>query len=334
MDYSIDIAVKEFDERSSQFACEVTIANTGTAAFEVFAAAPRLPKGLRINEASDTSNVQLGDRQAALCSQLEELVGAFLVAHSQDEAAAYAARIRTAMTSTFTLRSLVDGSLLIRRNSNMFREMRSRLMRLPIANATEGERAVAIMKSSMASPIEIQSAEYVLQSLTDVEDQQRRNSRNRGSLIQPGQNLKQVYVLQARRGLLGVKSYCINFGIELVAPAEESHASRLESASISVSPNPISLTALAVAASAAGTAIRYLVETPVRPTAENLAAQWPSFLVAALTALIVFNIFDLTRLRDQVHTRASWRSAILVGFLCGYLNQRILAAVEALLGTG
>ena len=41
---------------------------------------------------------------------------------------------------------------------------------------------------------------------------------------------------------------------------------------------------------------------------------------------------SLTGLRDQLRARVSWRSAILIGFACGYLNERILKALQALLG--
>jgi len=336
MDYSIEVAAKEFDERSSQFACELTISNNGTAAFEVIAARPRIPKGLRLNEANDASELRLIDRHAALCDQLQELVGAFLVTHSKDEATAYAQRMVEAINEAFSVRKVfgMNVAVLLGQRERIYREMRTRLMRLPITNSGEGERALKILRENSPTPIEIQTAEFVLQSVKDIEQNRGfEASRDSRSLVQPGQQLKSVYVLQARRGVLGIKSYCINFNIGLRSEDGLTHASRLASTSLSVSPNPVSLTVLAVAASAAGAAIRHLVNMPAGTPTRDLLNQGPSFLVAALTALIIFNIFELTRLREQLRTRVSWRGAILVGFLCGYLNDRILSAVEALLGS-
>ena len=336
MDYSIDIEVKEFDERSSQFSCVLTIANQGADALEVLAASPRLPQGLRLNEASDASALQLVDRHTALCERLEGVVGAFLIALSPEEATAYAARLHAAMEKVFTTRSLVDISVsrLLRRGPKIFEDMRIRVTGLPITNAREGSRAVGIISKFEPTDVVIQSAHYLLQALDDIEGNPDYVSfRNARSAVLPGQQQKSIYVVQAKRGLLGVKSYCINFSIELRSKDGKDHTSRLESTSVSVSPNPISLTALAVAASAVGAGIRYLTTMPEGTPADAVFNQWPNFLVSALTALVVFNIFDLTRLREQLRASVSWRGAILVGFLCGYLNVRILSAVEALLGT-
>lgn len=336
MEYSIDIEVKEFDARSSQFSCVLTIANQGSAALEVLAASPRLPQGLRLNEANDASALQLVDRHGALCERLEEAVGAFLVARSGEEATAYAERVRAAMQSVFNTRSMIDvyASMLMGRRPKFLQDIRLRVTRLPITNAREGSRALQIMRSYEPEARVIESANYLLQAITDIEnDPDYESFRSARSLVLPGQQQKSIYVVQARRGLLGVKSYCINFSIELRSQDGKDHTSRLESASISVSPNPVSLTALAIASSAVGAGIRYLTTMPEGAPAAAVFTQWPNFLVAALTALVVFNIFDLTRLRDQLRASVSWRGAILVGFLCGYLNTRILSAVEALLGT-
>lgn len=213
------------------------------------------------------------------------------------------------------------------------KDARERFMRLPITSLAEAERALAILKSSSAPPIEVESAEYVVSILSDIESSQEfKASHLARSIVQPGHQHKSIYVVQARRGFLGIKSYCINFSIGLRSEDGNSQISRVESASLSVSPHPLSLTVVAVLASAAGAAIRHLTTIPENIDPALIVDEWPKFLVAALTALIVFNVFDLTNLRDQLRARVSWRLAILVGFLCGYLTDRILSALEALLG--
>ena len=89
--------------------------------------------------------------------------------------------------------------------------------------------------------------------------------------------------------------------------------------------------------------------SPVTPTMSVADANTPSLvdqiramdfatagancLVAVVTAAIVFNIVDFTNLRDKLKSGVSWRGAMLVGFVCGYLNERVLRALQTLLGS-
>lgn len=94
MEFQLETAVREFDERSAQFSCEVTISNSGTTAFEIVAASPRLPKGVKINEAADAFEMQLSQRHLSLCTRLEHMIGTSLITHSKEEAANYVGQMQ------------------------------------------------------------------------------------------------------------------------------------------------------------------------------------------------------------------------------------------------
>jgi hypothetical protein len=56
-------------------------------------------------------------------------------------------------------------------------------------------------------------------------------------------------------------------------------------------------------------------------------------IAAMITGAVFFNIFEFTSLADKFKMTISWRSALLIGFLCGMLNDRVLQALKAFFGT-
>jgi hypothetical protein len=55
--------------------------------------------------------------------------------------------------------------------------------------------------------------------------------------------------------------------------------------------------------------------------------------VALILALIFFNIYEFTDLGKRFKMMIGWRSALLIGALCGLLGDRILMALKAFVGT-
>jgi hypothetical protein len=53
---------------------------------------------------------------------------------------------------------------------------------------------------------------------------------------------------------------------------------------------------------------------------------------AIILALVFFNVYEFTEMGKKLIIGIGWRSALLIGVLCGILGDRILAAVKALLG--
>jgi hypothetical protein len=47
-------------------------------------------------------------------------------------------------------------------------------------------------------------------------------------------------------------------------------------------------------------------------------------------AMVVFNAYEITSLKSLTD-RVSWRSALLIGFLCRLLHNNVLMALQALI---
>lgn len=336
MDYKISIASKEIDARSSQFSCELTIANTGSDPFDIVETMPRLPTGVTLNDAIDSSKAELSKRYDMLCQRCENMVGNYLILSSEEQAKQQFETMQRVMRELLSANGVLSfyTDLVLRRMPRVMQNAREQLVRIPVASMREAERAFTIVQAAGAPESELATLRYVIDILHDIEqeDEFMANRRTRGQ-VQPGKEHKSVYIVDARRGLFDAASYSVNFDISLRS-ADGTQISRTETAPLLVSPNAATLTAVAVISSLIGRAIRLLSDGSVVSFDTTAIAQTAGgYLLAALTALIVFNIFDFTALRDQFKAKISWRAAILVGFVSGYLTDRLLSTLETLLGT-
>ncbi|RYY25739.1 MAG: hypothetical protein EOP62_12840 [Sphingomonadales bacterium] len=337
MEYKISIASKEIDARSSQFSCELTIANTGAEPFEIVETTPRLPRGVTLNDAIDASKMELSRRYDALCEKFENMVGNFLVAASEKHALNQFQMMQRVMKEFISVRGILSfyKDILLLRTPQALVAARTNLIRIPVECVREAERALVIVEEAGVQEPELGTLRYTLEILRDIEQQEEFVvSRRARAEVQPGQEHKSVYIVDAKRGLFDAASYSVNFDISLRS-VDGSQISRTETAPLIVTPNAMTLTAVAVASALIGRAIKLLATNP-NSVAFDLATVLNSasgYLLAGLTALIVFNIFDFTALRDQFQAKISWRAAILIGFVCGYLTDRLLRTLETLLGT-
>lgn len=59
---------------------------------------------------------------------------------------------------------------------------------------------------------------------------------------------------------------------------------------------------------------------------------WSQILAAMLTALFFFNIYDSTEVGKKINVGTGWRSALLIGGLSGLMNEKVVSALQALVG--
>ena len=110
----------------------------------------------------------------------------------------------------------------------------------------------------------------------------------------------------------------------------------IATASVRISPSPLALTSIAMASAVLGLALKHVF--PIAGT-EVGGISWTSIfplseLVASLIlALVFFNVFEFTDLLKGMRRNLGWRSAMLIGVLCGLGSDRIFAAIKSLIGT-
>ena len=55
-------------------------------------------------------------------------------------------------------------------------------------------------------------------------------------------------------------------------------------------------------------------------------------IIAIIVTLIFFNIYEFTELGNRFKMSLGWRSALLIGALCGFFGDRIVAAIQGFIG--
>ena len=173
---------------------------------------------------------------------------------------------------------------------------------------------------------------YNIDLLEGIErDANFQRSRAKDVVLKKGQQYKAIFIVCGTRGALNPTSYSISF--DIVLRRDDYVLSRMEYVAVTVPPAPFWPTIVAMGAAAIGS---FIHAAGPKGSGANLLTSDPFALlrdvaVPVLTALIVYNIYDMASLNDRIKPIRSWRSAVFVGFLCGFLNEKILAALEALL---
>lgn len=184
---------------------------------------------------------------------------------------------------------------------------------------------------------DVQLARYNMRLLSEMEQSDDFHQSQQDVTLKRGQQYKIVYILCGTRGFLNSLPFSISFEIPFRRGA--CAISRMDYVRISVPPGSTwpSVTAMLSAAIGAyiqkfgpGSTSASFFDAERLSDISSLISATGSLIVPMLTALIVYNIYDLTALKDKFQTRRGWRGAVLVGFFCGFLNEKVLKALAVL----
>jgi hypothetical protein len=156
--------------------------------------------------------------------------------------------------------------------------------------------------------------------------------------IEPDSSFAVTYVLRFPRSVANPRKY--NVSVEGAYSEMEDDKKHVGSATTSliISPRPEVLTIIAMASALLGVILKIAV---VASTASGSAsfymalhgAMWPGGVSALIISLVFFNVYEFTALADKFRMAVGWRSALLIGLLCGLAGERIVAALKAFAGS-
>ncbi|CCV06717.1 exported hypothetical protein [Mesorhizobium metallidurans STM 2683] len=105
-----------------------------------------------------------------------------------------------------------------------------------------------------------------------------------------------------------------------------------------MSPRPYVLSIVTVISAFMGASLKYsLAQTPSQ-SIQNYFSSLITYLFTApglsgaVLALIVFNVYEYMELGRTIKMGIGWRSALLVGALCGLFSDRMIKALQVLVG--
>jgi hypothetical protein len=163
--------------------------------------------------------------------------------------------------------------------------------------------------------------------------------------LEPGSVFTRIYVLDCERRKLYPVRYNLTVECEFREEGRNEISRCARHIAISITPMAYVLTFLAMVFAILGVALEASAASNADLTASDPNQFWfkilperifgPNGLAAVISAIIFFNIYELTefgrRARPSVDLERagiSWRSALIIGSLCGLLNAKILAVLQ------
>ncbi|RVC63981.1 hypothetical protein [Mesorhizobium sp.] len=335
------------DARSNEVAFRVNIENAGTEPVHLLALTPRLPEGVALIEVKDFSAELDKVRHERLCTDLTEILDRRLTLNSAEHRQAITEAMYLVMKDIFTRpRTLlaIYGKLLFVGTKGSGKLIVSKIYhRLGVLSykISDSSDAKVAMAKWFTNPSDVLDALFTAKA-----EQLERLERDMGAdeaakalaVIEPDSFAATTYVLQFPRSYLNPRKF--SFTVEATISAGEDKPTQLRAVSttITVSPKPYVLSVVAVLAALLGTSIRFsLPSTQEQPIGTYFSSLMRYLftspgLTAAVMALVVFNVYEFLEIGRKITMGVGWRSALLVGALCGLFSDRMIKALQVLVG--
>jgi hypothetical protein len=347
---SFNVEIRENDVRARQFACHLKLCNNTRNTIHVLTINYSLGSGVTKERSDNTSFMDLKKEYDQLRRDVVYLFRTILIAYSEDFRKEFARQFLQSLRSRLSLKNpLMAYAYLITRRFRLYEnQMLQMLQRMdvPIASSKDARKFLdGLAKKGIQPSVSDLLVAKKISRMQAIEKIDRNFLRPEYvTQILPGESLEQVYILKAKRKLSSIASYTAAFDVKLAweeAPAQggpKLHVERMMSREVSfdVTPNPITLSILAVVFSILGTALNGAVSKqsgdagPIGLLTPQDA--WRQYFVAAVLAFVLYNSIEMTDLRNRFRS-ISWRSAMVVGLICGLLSDKMLNVVKALFGS-
>jgi hypothetical protein len=156
------------------------------------------------------------------------------------------------------------------------------------------------------------------------------------TVIEPRSEYAATYVMECPRHPIEPRKYQVS--VEAIYQVDDAHGATQSTgatATVLISPYPAALSVVAVVGALLGGAVQTSLDNP---SVNLIDAFWGSVqsgrvAVGPIIGLVFFNVYEYTTVGKNLGMGLSWRSALLIGTLCGLAQDRVLAALKAFLGS-
>lgn len=324
--------------RSNQIAYRLTIENADTNAIRLLDVKPKVPEGATLLEITDRSLAEAQARRSELIEELNLLLKQILWVTSASFRETLVQRQRAAFNDIFTASGVLRFYVQVifshpSFQAKMKREFNSIAFNISSGNdATYAQRKWAKPTSEHHAIAELFRAKVV--QLAQMESRPDVDESPGLATIEPGSYYTATYVLRFKRGVFEPRKYQIAFEGYFGGPQGPSSVKTASTATnIQISPYPSSLSVVAMCGALLGALLHTSLKSPgtqLLSLTEDLHSG--QILVGPIVALIFFNVYEYTSLGKGLTMSISWRSALLIGALCGLAQDKILAALKAIVG--
>lgn len=329
------------DARSNEIAYEYQLQNQGATALHLIGLRPRIPDRVELKDVRDITELDLQTRHASTCRDLTQLLNSHLLTTSSD------ARDRLRVIYSEVIKAAAD-------ELNSFWRLYFRILtggwsaqiaryrlqetatQLTIESLDDAHNATTLLEG----PNDAKLPQIFYAKLRQLELMEARlqNGTRVLATLEPDSIYSTTYVFKFPRGVINSRRF--NVAIEAVLEDGETKKqhSTICSTALTISPRPLVLSLIAVASALLGVILDISISGTVTAgtriwEANSWLANEPRFTSAAILAIVFFNIYEFTEVGKRLTVGLGWRAAMLAGFLCGLLSDRIVDALKALLGS-
>jgi hypothetical protein len=323
------------DLRSKDRVYRLKIDNQGATAVNLLSVTPRIPENVELVEVKSPSVSAIKAKHSELCAQLTEILSEYLRVHVKEFRDQRTKIFIEDMRQFLTLKSILWFYLpFLKSFGKSFERARLRREAFGVTISNHNDAQSALTRFFCSAPdddtikkIFVAKAEQV----SSLEAQQGGQSEVLAT-IEPDSFYAASYTLRFPRSVADPKKY--NLAIEGTyseAGRNERHVGGAVE-SLIISPRPEVLTFIAVMSSILGVILRFTTGfAPASQAADFHGLIWPA-IDAAIVSLVFFNIYEFTSLGEKFKMTVGWRSALIVGLLCGLLEKNVLDALKTFVG--
>jgi hypothetical protein len=324
------------DKRSNQVALRLQIDNASPSPVRLLRVEARVPDQVLLIEVRDRSLTAATTRRIAILEELTRLLHNHLLFRSKPFQTLWVERQQELMRETFSPFGLFRAYyfLLFRRRSwerRLRRNFETFAFQIDSLEDARNASARWTLPQDPTAFAELFAAKVDQLERLDglLHDADRRTL----AVIESGSYYAATYVLECPRSSVESQKYQVT----VEAACEDAGSATVQlvstTATIQISPSPIALSMIAIFGALLGGMIDIAFVTngdfwnAVANSARN-----GKIIIAPGLALVLFNVYEYTSIGKNLTMSISWRSALLIGTLCGLAEDRILAALKAFLG--
>jgi hypothetical protein len=340
-DFSVDLGEQLSDQRSNEVAYKLSLQNRGDQRLHLLSITPFLPESVKLSETKSPSFAAVSARRDALTKELDSLLQTVM---SVDQSALLAKRAEVwkelyqelgSSTGIFRIYFRVFSGRLAKQMNERVRQEGA--FKFTIESYEDGEKAqlAFVEKSSLEGSLkELYSLK--LMKLKGLDERIGAGVEAATlATIQPKSTFSTTYVLSFKRRPLSSRRYNISFEVAVAEEGKPERQVAVASASLLISPQGYILNLIVILSAVMGVILKTAVDPKLQAAAMKVmvdpaALGWP-LVHSMVVALVFFNVYEFTNLADRVKMALSWRSALLVGVLCGLMSDRVIAALQAFL---
>ena len=336
----IELEEQLYDLRSDQIAYKLVIRNIGSAAIRLLSLHPRVPHGGELIEVTDSSLAEASERRVVLLEDLNKLLKQLLWVESEPFRKAWIQRQQEAFKEVMSFSGLAKSYYQILKAGP--KEWQARMQRefqvldYKISSTKDAKDAIDRWVSNSESDKLIASLfSSKTEQLEEIESLMNDSDKSSLATIDPASEFTTTYVLRFNRAKFEPLKYQVSFDASYAEADRGKSQVASVATNVQISPYPLSLSLVAILAALLGALISISTESSTvgaETIIEHLNASLMNFVVSPILALIFFNVYEHTTLGGGIRLPVSWRSALLIGALCGIAQDNILAALMALVG--